>query len=440
MRWPAIVGVSLCLALSAACGLSGPDSEPEVGSDAVAGVQPETSDRPTDAGGSVTTKGPEARSVSRDDAKPGVDDSGGAAAADNGAGSGDDEAADDPATPVAVVLRVGGVDPEFAETIQSIDGVEWLTSVDSGQLHMVESVDSGGEVVDQTPPGFLIQLEAVGYRSTAALVDLAPGLVDELAGLEADELVLSRSSAELRRLGVGAIIRFDNGASYRVGAVIADSLIGNAEVMLFGSDALAEAGISSPRQLAFVGFDGSGPALEQALLDANGGSGVRVFGGRDNGDRDRGRTTLSSIEVKQIFGEFAFRPNGPSAIEIDPAWTEANLVTVDLPLLGQVKCHRIFAEVLREVMQGLVDDDRADVIDPGAFQGCWNPRRIAGSARISKHSWGMAADINFGNSLDGGPGSPVNQELLDRMTAADVISGHLWTATPDPGHFEYRGP
>ena len=88
---------------------------------------------------------------------------------------------------------------------------------------------------------------------------------------------------------------------------------------------------------------------------------------------------MSTLEVKRLFGEFAFRPRGSSAVEIDQVWVEANLVTVELPLLGTVRCHRRYAAVLDSVLQGLVDDGLADVIDPGAFEGCWNPRRIAGS-------------------------------------------------------------
>ena len=75
-------------------------------------------------------------------------------------------------------------------------------------------------------------------------------------------------------------------------------------------------------------------------------------------------------------------------------------------------------------------------IDPDAFFGCWNPRRIANTTRLSRHAFGAAADINFGNSLDGGPGSPVNDELLRRMAMAGITSGHDWSL-PDPGHFEW---
>ena len=76
-----------------------------------------------------------------------------------------------------------------------------------------------------------------------------------------------------------------------------------------------------------------------------------------------------------------------------------------------------------------------DVIDPSAFKGCWNPRFIRQRTDLSHHAWGAAADINFGNSLEG-PGSPADPRLLEAMAALDILSGHAWT-DPDPGHFEW---
>lgn len=346
----------------------------------------------------------------------------------------------DPLDPAAVVIRPEGLDENFIDLIRSIDGVERLAVLRSGQVRMTASEDRSGQPVDRLTDGFVIQLDARSYDDPASVEPFSAELAAALARLPADELILSRSSADLRRLDVGGIIEFDNGARFRVGAVLPDSVVGGAEVVLAGVDSLELAGgRSAERGVALVGFAGTGTELEAVLLEVNGGEGIRVFGGRGGDDElDRQRSTLSQIEVKQTFGEFAFRPSG-SSIEIDPDWIEANLVTVDLPLLGPVRCHRVFAETLDAVMQGLVADGLDDVIDRDAFQGCWNPRTIAGSDRLSKHAWGIAADINFGNPLDDGPGSPVHPELLERMDEAGFTSGHRWT-TPDPGHFEYRRP
>ena len=343
-------------------------------------------------------------------------------------------------SPVAVVIRPEGLDDPFVELVRSIDGVERLAVLESGQVRVTATFDDRGEPVDRPPDGFVIQLEARSYDEPATIEPFSPRLAAALAALGPDELVLGRSSASLRRLGVGGAIELDNGVRFRIAAVLPDEDVGSAEVVLAGPGALEAAGAGpGVRRAALVEFTGTGPELEATLLAANGGEGVRVFGGRGGDqERDRQRSTLSQIEVKQTFGEFAFRPSG-SAIELDPAWVEANIVTVDLPLLGRARCHRVFAETLSTVLQSLVDDDLGELIDRQAFQGCWNPRTIAGSARLSKHAWGIAADINFGNPTDGRPGSPVHPELLARMERAGFVSGHRWT-TPDPGHFEYFRP
>ena len=356
-----------------------------------------------------------------------------------------DEEVDEPepeADPVAFVVRSGGLDDDFVEIVRNVEGVDGLAILRSDQLRMTASQDGDGEAVDQPPAGFVFQLEARSFEDVATLNPFSAELADALAGLAPDELALSQSSAELRRLDVGGTIDFDNGARFRVGAILSDDIAGGTEVLLTGADALVAAGGSpDARRVALVNFDGLAANLETTLRAANGGDGVSVFGGRGgDAEADAERSTLSQIAVKQIFGEFAFRPTSSGqGLEIDPDWVEANLVVADFPLLGQARCHRLFAEVLGEVLQGLVDDGLEDLIDPGAFQGCWNPRTIAGSSRLSKHAWGIAADINFGNPLDDEAGSPVHPELLRRMLDAGFVSGHVWT-TPDPGHFEYRRP
>jgi hypothetical protein len=79
-----------------------------------------------------------------------------------------------------------------------------------------------------------------------------------------------------------------------------------------------------------------------------------------------------------------------------------------------------------------------DVIDRGAYKGCWNPRFIRNRTDLSHHAWGVATDINFGNDL-AGPGSPTDPRLIEAMAALDILSGHAWT-DPGPGHFEWFPP
>ena len=330
-----------------------------------------------------------------------------------------------------------GLPPDFGDIVRSVPGVTDVTVIGTGTFHVARTGTADGAVVDQPPEGFVIPLSGivVDRVSYGGFVDDSTAAV--IQQLAPDEVVLGESSAALRRLGPGDWITFEGGEVRTIAAVLPDSAVGTAELIGVGDISLAVAG--SERGYALIDFDGDGDELEREILarlpeDAL----LRVRDPFDDSGNP-GRTVRSQIFIKQEFGEFAYRPISRGRFEIDPAWMEANIIEVEIPLLGKTVCHRKYAALLTEVMKDLDDHGLDGVIDPGAFRGCWNSRYISGSTRLSRHAWGAAADINFGNDLDGGPGSPVNEQLLERMLAVGIRSGHLWTR-PDPGHFEYYGP
>ena len=336
--------------------------------------------------------------------------------------------------PTYVVWSPDGLPSDFQEGVSGLSGVLGVTVVEVGNLHIVETRDSGGRLVDRPPPGFVIPVEGVVLQadSYAGLID--PMTAALIGSLGPDEIVLGSSSAALRRLGVGARIVFEGGGSKAVAAVVGDEEFGTAEVLAVGEPFSVE---NSQRQYALVRYAGDLARLEEALAAIM--PQESVFRVRQTGvGGARRRAILPQLAIKQTFGEFAYRPTSRGRFDVDPQWRAANIISVDLPLLGRTQCHRIFGELLADVMNDVIAAGLEELIDPDAFHGCWVSRYIAGTARLSRHAFGAAADINFGNSLDGGPGSPVNQHLLEAMAAAGITSGHIW-ARPDPGHFEYYG-
>ena len=328
-----------------------------------------------------------------------------------------------------------GLPEGFEALISSIDGFGAVTLRPTETLHIALTHDSQGELVDRPPPGFVIPVQgaAVNASTYARFTDASS--VELLAELGADEILLTESSARLRRLDIGGRITFDDGRQVTVAAIVPDRVFGAEEVVTTNSDLVGGAG--SELRFALVSFAGTADQLGDELANAlPEGSGFGVHARAR--PQDQTTAVRSQVWIKETFGEFAYQPTGNGRFTIDPAWVAENIVTVEIPLLGSTRCHRQYAELLTSVMESLIASGDADVIDRGAFSGCWNARYVANSMRVSRHAWGAAADINFSNGLDGGPGSPVNETLLEAMAAMGITSGHNWSI-PDPGHFEYFG-
>jgi hypothetical protein len=324
----------------------------------------------------------------------------------------------------------------FASDLKSIDGVDAASIVRVENVELVESRDAGGVVVDRAPEGFYIPLETHVIDAGTHAGYVPEPMVALLAALEPDEVVLSESSAAFRNLGAGSELLLQDGSTLVVAGVVADEWVGAAELAVSPAGG-AVLGVERERY-ALVHYDGTRSELEMAvaeLADAP----VRIRGRKEVDVFRHADAVASQIAIKTMFGEFALRPTQGDFIEIDPAWLEANIIELEMPLLGNDKCHRKFVAILTDAMRQLERAGQADAIDSSAYLGCWNSRFIRGRSDLSRHAWGAAADINFGNESDGGSGSPTHPGLVAAMLERDVLSGHLWT-DPGPGHFEWFGP
>ncbi|MFQ5968534.1 MAG: M15 family metallopeptidase [Acidimicrobiia bacterium] len=333
-----------------------------------------------------------------------------------------------------LVWVTGWLPEGFAEGLREVSGVDVVSVVWVGNAHVVETMTEDGTVVDRAPEGFVIPVELQGIDPVSHAEFVPPQVAALLAGLADDEVALGRSSARLRRLGLGATLTLEDGTSVTVAAVIDDEWIGAAELVTTRSDPVP---LGADRaRYAILRYEGSRRDLESALAVLTE-QPVRVWAEGEIPILRHADPVRSQIAIKERFGEFAYRPGDDQRFGIDPDWVSANIVTVELPLLGNVTCHRDFADLLRQVMERLDAAGLDGVIDPSAFKGCWNPRFIRGRRDLSRHAWGVAADINFGNPLEG-PGSPIAPVLLETMEAMGITSGHDWI-NPDPGHFEWYG-
>ena len=326
----------------------------------------------------------------------------------------------------------GRLEDDFAATLAALAGVDMVSVVHVGLAHLVPSTGADAPSGDVPADGFVFPLETFIVDPATYGNAMSPSSARALATLGPGEVGLGASSAELRDLGPGDTMELRPGGVVTVGAVFPDEHVGAAEVVTTDASLVPSA---EPR---FVVFHHVGdPATLARDLAGAYDYPVRLAGRGDTPYFRHGDSVLPQVAVKLRFGEFAFRPGPGARFTIDPAWLEANIVTVDLPLLGVTRCHRDVADLVDQAMEQLVEMGRADVIDPSAFAGCWNPRFIAQRRGISRHAWGAAVDINIFNPLDG-PGSPVDRALVDVMSGLGFTNGSMWLS-PDPGHFEWYG-
>jgi hypothetical protein len=192
--------------------------------------------------------------------------------------------------------------------------------------------------------------------------------------------LLGATSARLRGIGVGGSLTF-GATTVRVTAVVADSLVGAAEVVVRDDSPLA---IRTPRFL-LVAYRGDRSELESAIGNAL----PRPARFRAPGETPflrHGDAVLPQALVKARFGEFWYRVDAGGTVTIDPAWVARNIVTVDLPGIGSVRCHRFIASELR---RALVEAHPRSAAPAVAF----DPELISPGLGLSRHTWGIGINL-----------------------------------------------
>lgn len=326
----------------------------------------------------------------------------------------------------------GGLPPGFAADVASVDGVRSSTVVLGDMIRLLASDDAGGAPVDRAPDGWAVPIDAFAVDPASYAAFQPTGDAEILARLAPGGAVLTRSSAMVRRLDVGGVLRFAGG-EVTVTGIVADESGGGAEVIVHRDDA-SRLGVTAERFVLVADAD------RAATLDA-----IRArtppdaFLSLRSSDEARWLRHADRVEpqarVKRVFGEFTFRDTSGRDVQIDPAWVSANIVTATVPLLGQVTCHRAIVPAVREAMTELERTGRADTVQPENYAGCHYARRIAPGAGLSRHSWGLALDLN----ISGDPrGTFQSQDpaLVGAMTSRGFSWGGEWEY-PDPGHYEF---
>ena len=128
---------------------------------------------------------------------------------------------------------------------------------------------------------------------------------------------------------------------------------------------------------------------------------------------------------------------------------DRNLTKIDVSTLGiyfgkssvrSIACHKRAAESLLGALTDIAASPWASILS--TYAGCYNPRKMRGGTRYSKHAWGVAIDLNPDDNM-------LHQHWPTSATmpfgVMEIFAQWGWTAagafwSRDAMHFERTRP
>jgi hypothetical protein len=341
----------------------------------------------------------------------------------------------DALTSVVEVRQSGGFDPF---TLSLIDDAVRAVRGESTELHRATlrmmRVTRGADVVQQAPG-------ALGYPMLTMAVDPATPVVPVSlrATLARGEAAMGEISARLRGAVVGDVIDLESLGGrvvpIRIGAIVPDDELRWSEIWI-GASVIP--GLDIDRPYSVIAWGANGAPLAAAIRIWTSDPAVRVLDGLGATPTD---PVLPMAVVKERFGEFAVAPAGGDSVEVDRAWREGWIATVDLPIVGVTRCHRMVVPYLRAALSEVERSGLAGELDRTDFQaagGCYNPRFNRGADpgySLSRHSWGIAVDFNP-SSNPYGREPTLSPDVVEIFKRWGFSWGGGWSV-PDGMHFEW---
>jgi hypothetical protein len=337
-----------------------------------------------------------------------------------------------PVEPPVLLIRSGDpVRASWAERAARVPGVDQALYVRRGQTLLRRATKTSGEVVQEVRRGYAIPVDTLVAEPGAYASMLPPRAAAPVDQLRGGEAVLTVSAALRRGVDVGDKLEFAGGTLY-VGGIVDDGSLNGAEMLLSRPEAGVQ--LRAGLVLARIAERGTDRRLRAAFARDRA---EVLWRGSAYGTR-RGPIAQPG-DLKARFGEVAVRvPFGRDWIRLDPDWVRANIVKVDLPVLGPVRCNRLLVPRLRRALGDLERRGLARLVDRRDFAGCYAPRRIPITGSLSLHALGLAVDINARRNPYDRP-SRQDRRLVRTMERAGFTWGGAWPTVKDAMHFEYQG-
>lgn len=329
---------------------------------------------------------------------------------------------DSPTTATYLVWSTGGLPQDLVDALTSqFDQI----SIVRGDT--VELASNGNSVI----PLDALAIDPNGHQPFDlgnALGDLEPGTV-----------ILGATSARLREAKPGDVLTVA-GIDYSVAAIAPDEAVSAAEVVFDKNDE------NSPvvtDRFALIATEVARTEFEAMVRNLyNGPAPLRIRAEGETPWLRHGDAVLPQVFIKEALGEFSYSNLSGSEFTQDEAFLDEHIVREEVPLLGEVICHRRVVGMLAGAMRQLVEEGLSHLVDRAGYAGCWNPRFIrpvtGTTSGVSRHSWGAAVDINTRTNPVGSAGTQ-DPRLVGIMLDWGFTWGGDWLV-PDPMHFEYGIP
>ena len=311
------------------------------------------------------------------------------------------------------------------------------------KVHRVDAATAKETVVQKVLKGYQVPMS-----TTVQDIEVVRNLMSLQAAdaLQANTIVMGRSSAIIRGARIGDIVTLLDIRSKRhefvIGNIAEDNLVGEADLLLSSRQADV-LGAKMITRYTIIGFTNA-TALENAIRAAGFRDG-NAFHVRKTWDAPDPDATRGLAVAKRMVGEFAYKVSESGKVLLEGGWPQKFIsprtVFDDIGIKAACNVN------VRVAIQGALSEVRrqglsryVDVGNTNAYGGCFYPRynRLAGKlGYLSRHSWGMALDMN--TSVNG-------QGVVPRMDCRIVRIFRHWgfawggNFTPSDGmHFEYVG-
>jgi hypothetical protein len=327
------------------------------------------------------------------------------------------------ANPDILIQSSDTISGETIDAIKALDGVRGVETFSFTKV-LIENESYNVAAVD--PATYrnwtvreVAETQAVWDRIAGGELGLREKLVKKIPQDE-NQFVTLGSTDDAKAVHIGAEVD----TVVDVDAVVNETWVGDLG-MVPDNAVLIRTGINAPQALRKPIEKLVGDAGVVSMIDAIALNGL---------DPDVKQVAVTTGTVADVVGVFRYTVIGGGRIAPEPAWVASHIETQTVPILGTVTCNKYLFPQLIAALQEIQSRNLADKIHPEEFAGCYYPRFIAGSTKLSNHSFGLALDLNVPGNQRGTVGE-MDRTVVSIFKSWGFGWGGDWGYT-DPMHFE----